>query len=90
MYEYYPVGGPVEKMTEKEATTKMYEIAKQWEDKSTTYGKLFMGVYDWAFTQNPFQILAPNLRTGGAIPKNENASKKFGFDIYGDVFLKLK
>ena len=90
MYEYYPVVGNVSTLTAEEATKKMYEITGQWEDENTKFGKLFMGVYDWAFTDNPFQILIPRLRTGGSIPKNEEASEKFGFDIFGDCFLKIK
>jgi hypothetical protein len=90
MYEYYKVDGSVSELTETEATKKMYEISPQWEDENTKFGKLFMGVYDWAFTDKPFQLLIPNLRTGGSIQKNEVAIKKFGFDIFGDCFLKIK
>lgn len=89
MFEHYSIDGSLTKISKEEAVRKMDEISEQWEDEATKFGKLYLGVYDWAYTENPFQLLIPTLRTGGSIPKNERATQKFGFDIYGDCFLKL-
>ncbi|OJV52977.1 MAG: hypothetical protein BGO31_04275 [Bacteroidetes bacterium 43-16] len=89
MFEHYSIDGSISELSKEEAFKKMNEISQQWEDELTNFGRLYMGVYDWAYKENPFELLIPNLRTGGAIPKNEKASQKFGFDIYGDCFLKL-
>lgn len=94
MYDYYPVTGAVQQLTNEEAHKKMNKISSQWEDETTPLGKLFMGVYDWAYTStdnNGVHFMntdIPNLRTGGSIPENVNASRVFGFIIYGDCFLK--
>jgi len=90
MFEHYSVDGSVTQLPKEDASKKMHEISEQWEDETTYFGKLFMGVFDWDYDKNnPFKPLIPNLRSGGTIPKNEVATKKFGFDIYGDCFLKL-
>jgi len=89
MFEYYSVDGTIEKISEEKAIQLMDSISSQWEDESTSFGQLYMGVYDWAFNENPFYLKIPHLSTGGEIPFNEKASEKFGFEIYGDCFLKL-
>jgi hypothetical protein len=50
-----------------------------------------MGVFDWAYkkTANGIELEIPKLASGGTIPLNVTATKKFGIDIYGDCFLKL-
>ena len=90
MYYYFPVSGNPQKITNKEAVSKMKNISSQWEDEETTYGTLWMGVFDWASSKqgNVFKVDIPNLKTGGSIPKNVIASSFFGFDIYGKCFLE--
>lgn len=92
MYRHYSVNGEVKDTSDQEAHEKMTELCDQWEDEVTPLGKLFMGVFDWAYSNEGGQMIIeiPNLRTGGTVPKNEKATEEFGFDIYGDCFLKLK
>jgi hypothetical protein len=92
MYEHYSIDSMVTKLDLKEAQDLMNEISDQWEDEQTEFGKLLTGVFDWDYKKTPqgIEVLIPNLRNGGSIPKNDNASKKFGFDIYGDCFLKVQ
>lgn len=68
----------------------MKEISQQWEDEGTKWGTLYMGVYDWAFSNDKGmpELHIPKLRTGGEIQKNINATSFFGIDIFGDCFLK--
>jgi hypothetical protein len=87
-YYYFPCNGEICTVSEHEANSKMNEISNQWEDESTKFGKLFMGVYDWDFDEVTLDLKIPNLRTGGQIPINKKASLFFGFDIFGDCFLK--
>lgn len=91
MFRYYPIEGNVRDISDAEAHQLMNEICEQWEDEITPLGRLFMGVYDWDFSNTPLgmEINIPNLRTGGAVPKNEVGSAEFGFEIFGDCFLKL-
>lgn len=89
MFEHYDINGSVTKLTTDQAMKKMNEISEQWEDEKTIFGKLFIAVYDWAFDKETLEILIPNLRTGGSVPKNNEASKKFGGSIFGDCFLKI-
>ena len=91
MYEHYLVTGEVKKLQDDEAQKMMSEISSQWEDEDTSFGKLFMGVFDWAYkkTSIGIELEIPKLASGGTIPLNTIASKKFGFDIYGDCFLEL-
>lgn len=91
MYEHYLVTGEVKQLQDKDAQKMMGIISSQWEDETTPFGKLFMGVFDWAYkkTSNGIELEIPNLASGGSIPLNTNGTKKFGFDIYGDCFLKL-
>lgn len=92
MYRHYSIDGEIKDVSDQEAHQKMNEVSDQWEDETTSHGKLFMGVFDWAYSNRNGEVVIeiPNLRTGGAIPKNEKATEEFGFDIYGDCFLKLK
>jgi len=87
---HFTLAGSIDKLSDAEASNKMKQISSQWEDEKTKFGKLFLGVYDWAFTNNEkgFQLHIPKLATGGEIQKNVNASSFFGFDIFGDCFLK--
>jgi hypothetical protein len=91
MYEHYPVTGNVQQIPDAQAHQLMNTISPQWEDETTPFGKLYMGVFDWAYSNTPngMQLHIPNLASGGSIPLNTNATQKFGFDIYGDCFLKL-
>jgi hypothetical protein len=91
MYKHYSVSGNVQDLTDEQAGQMMDSISTQWEDEKTPLGRLYMGVFDWAYSKTDKGIILdiPNLRTGGAIPLNENAKKVFGFDIFGDCFLKL-
>ncbi|MHA4895633.1 hypothetical protein ACXZ1K_12840 [Pedobacter sp. PWIIR3] len=91
MFEHYSIDGSVTKLSKEDAIKKMDEISEQWEDEITSFGKLLMGVFDWAYeeTTNGIELKIPNLTDGGSVPKNDVATKKFGFDIYGDCFLKL-
>ncbi len=91
MYEHYPVTGNVQQIQDAQAHQMMNSISSQWEDETTPFGKLFMGVFDWAYeeTQNGIELKIPNLADGGSVPLNVNATVKFGFDIYGDCFLKI-
>ncbi len=92
MFKHYQTDGTVTELEDSDAFEKMNNISNQWEDETTNKGKLYMGVFDWAsFTKdNVFTIDIPNLRTGGQVLKNEKASEEFGFEIYGDCFLKSK
>jgi hypothetical protein len=92
MYYYFPVTGPVQKITKEEAIKKMDEISSQWEDESYPIGRLILGVFDWAFSkgENGIDIDIPNLRTGGSIPKNSNASLILGTEVFGDCFIDPK
>lgn len=78
----------IEELPDKDASDKMYQISQQWEDEGTPFGKLYLGVYDWAHDKQTLDLHIPKLRTGGEIAKNERASLFFGFDIYGDCFLE--
>lgn len=91
MYEHYPANDDVQQIQDEEAHKLMNSISSQWEDEMTNFGKLFMGVFDWAYekTANGIELKIPNLASGGSIPLNKNATEKFGFEIYGDCFLKL-
>ncbi|MFF5382606.1 hypothetical protein [Pedobacter suwonensis] len=91
MFEHYSIDGSVTKLSKEDAIKKMDEISEQWEDETTSFGKLLIGVFDWAYeeTTNGIKLKIPNLADGGSVPKNDVATKKFGFDIYGDCFLKL-
>ncbi len=85
-YHFFP-NGTVEKIADAEAHTRMNNISQQWEDENHKLGKLFLGVYDWAFSGGTIHI--PNLRTGGRVPANPTADGVFGGDpLYGDCFLK--
>lgn len=90
MYEHYPVTGNVQQIQDAQAHQMMNSISSQWEDETTPFGKLFMGVFDWAYeeTKHGIELKIPNLADGGSVPLNVNATQKFGFDIYGDCFLK--
>jgi hypothetical protein len=87
---HFTLKNTVVKMTSNEAIKKMDQISPQWEDESTEFGELNMGVYDWDFSDDEkgIQLNIPKLRTGGEIQKNEKASNFFGFDIFGDCFLE--
>jgi hypothetical protein len=89
MYYHFPTTGTIQQLSKADAIKKMDEICEQWEDENNTLGKLFMGVFDWDFkeSKNGIEMNIPHLADGGSIPKNEKASKLFGFDIYGDCFL---
>lgn len=91
MYEHYPVKGPVEQISDAEASKIMNEISPQWEFEKTKFGNLLLGVYNWDYKETPTKmvVLIPNLRGGGSIPLNQAATDKFGFKIYGDCFLKI-
>lgn len=91
MFEHYPVTETVEQIDDSQASKLMNSISSQWEDEQTPFGKLYMGVYNWDYknTPNGMELLIPNLRGGGSVPLNKEATKKFGFEIYGDCFLKL-
>lgn len=91
MFEHYPVTGQIQQISDADASKMMNEISSQWEDEKTPFGKLFMGVFDWDYKNTPtgMEILIPNLRGGGSIPLNQQATDKFGFEIYGDCFLKI-
>ncbi|MDL2243295.1 hypothetical protein LJB84_00415 [Bacteroidales bacterium OttesenSCG-928-J19] len=91
MFEHYSIDGSVTKLSKENAVKKMDEISEQWEDETTNFGILYMGVFDWAYekTRNGIELKIPNLANGGSVLKNDVATKKFGFDIYGDCFLKL-
>lgn len=91
MYEHYSVDGIVTNLSKEDAIKKMSEICDQWEDETTVFGKLSMGVFDWEFeeTEEGIDLKIPNLADGGVVPKNDVATTKFGFDIFGDCFLKL-
>lgn len=92
MYYYFAINEKPQKQEVKEAIKKMDEISTQWEDEDTPFGKLFLGVFDWDYTNGKYgvELKIPNLRNGGSIPKNETASAFFGFDIFGECFLKPK
>ena len=91
MFEHYTINGSVTKLSSEDALKKMNEISEQWEEETTSFGKLFMGVFNWAYenTAKGIELKIPNLADGGSVPINDIASKKFGFIIYGDCFLKL-
>ena len=88
---HFTLTGSIDNLSDSEASKKMTEISQQWEDETTKFGKLYMGVYDWAFTNDKgvFKLHIPKLREGGEIQKNVNATSFFGFDIFGDCFLKV-
>lgn len=90
MIEHYPVQGDVQELSDEDAQKLMDEISQQWEDEKTPFGKLYTGVHDWDFTSTGtvIKVNIPKLRTGGEMPLNTTAKAKFGFDIYGDCFLK--
>ena len=90
MYEYYPVTGAVQQISDDDAHKLMKEISPQWEDEKTPFGKLIYGVYNWAYSMkgNEMTLHIPKLNGGGEIPLNTAAKAKFGFDVYGDCFLK--
>jgi hypothetical protein len=88
MYYHFPINGPVEKIKDQEAANRMNVICEQWEDESTTHGKLVMGIHDWAFTDSTINI--PNLRTGGSVPANQTVKAIDTGEVYGDCFLKPK
>jgi len=93
MYYHFPVQGAIQKISDATAQVLMSQISNQWEDEPTPYGKLFLGVYDWAFSKQgtTLKIEAPNLIGGGSVPNNENAAATLGGEpIYGDCFLKPK
>lgn len=87
-YYYFPIEGDIEVLTKEQSIIKMDTICEQWEDEERVEGQLFLGVFDWAFKDDPFELLIPQLIEGGSIPKNEKASSFFKCDIYGDCFLK--
>lgn len=91
MFEHYPVTGDIQQISVEQAQKLMDSISDQWEDEQTSFGKLYMGVFDWDYKNTPtrMEILIPNLRGGGQIPLNKTATDKFGFEIYGDCFLKI-
>jgi hypothetical protein len=91
MYEYYPVIGEVRQISDDDAHKLMDEISSQWEGERTPFGRLTYGVYNWAYTETPTEIKLhiPKLNGGGEIPLNTSAKAKFGFDVYGDCFLKI-
>lgn len=91
MFEHYSIESTVVQISQADAAKKMHEISEQWEDEITPFGKLFMGVFDWDFEEKPngIELKIPNLAGGGSIPLNVKATEKFGFEIYGDCFLKL-
>jgi hypothetical protein len=91
MYRYYPVSGTVRDVQNEEAQFLMNQQSSQWEDERTEHGILLMAVYDWAsfMRDSEFVIDIPNLREGGNVALNTHASAFFGFEIYGDCFLKL-
>jgi hypothetical protein len=91
MYEHYSTTGDVQQIQDTQAHQMMDNISSQWEDEATQDGKLFIGVFDWAYeeTSNGIELKIPNLAGGGSVPLNVNASKKFGLEIYGDCFLKI-
>lgn len=92
MYRHYSTDGQTNDISIKEAHELMDSISNQWEDESTDLGKLFVGVFDWDYTSTDsgIELNIPKLAVGGEIPLNEAATKEFGFEIYGDCFLKLK
>ena len=87
---HFTLTGSIDKLTNKEASDKIGEISPQWENENTKFGKLYMGVYDWAYSNDKgnFQLHIPKLRAGGEIQKNTAATSFFGFDIFGDCFLE--
>lgn len=91
MFEHYSINGNVTKLSKEDAVKKMDEISEQWEDENTDFGILFLGVFNWAYEITNYEIALkiPNLVGGGSVPKNDVATQKFGFEIYGDCFLKL-
>lgn len=91
MYEHYSVDGNVQQIQDAQAHQLMDSISSQWEDETTKFGKLYMGVFDWAYDETPngIEMKIPNLASGGSVPLNVNATQKFGFEIYGDCFLKI-
>jgi len=93
MYYYIPVNGQVEKYFDKTKVSElMNEISPQWEDEASPMGKVYMGVYDWAYKEkdNGIELLIPNLVGGGKVPTNIIAQKLIGGVIYGDCFLLVK
>ena len=91
MFEHYPVRGQAQLISDAQALQLMNQISSQWEDEQTPFGRLYMGVYDWDYknTSMGVELLIPNLKGGGSIPLNQTATSKFGFEIYGDCFLKV-
>lgn len=91
MFEHFPANGPSVQIEDSKAKSLMSAISNQWENEDTDHGTLYMAVYDWAFTTSArgVELHIPKLKTGGSIPLNKIATDKFGFEIYGDCFLKL-
>ena len=87
---HFTLTGSIDNLSDNENSEKMTQISQQWEDETTKFGKLYMGVHDWAFTNDNgvFEVHVPKLNGGGEIQKNINATSFFGFDIFGDCFLK--
>ena len=92
MYRHYSTDGQTNDISIEEAHKLMDSISNQWEDESTDLGKLYMGVFDWDYTSTDsgIELNIPKLAGGGEIPLNKVATKEFGFEIYGDCFLKIK
>lgn len=90
MYYYFPTIGRISIIDKTDLSSKMDIISSQWEDEITDWGTLYMGVFDWVYSENngSLELLIPQLASGGSIPKNETASNLFGFDVYGECFLK--
>lgn len=87
MYYHISPTNNIQKFSNEDGSKKMYELCSQWEDETTPHGKLFLGVYDWAFSGSTINF--PKLRTGGSVLKNEKISKLLGNEIFGDCFLKI-
>ena len=56
MYEHYPTNTDVQQIQNEEAHKLMNNISSQWEDKMTNFGKLFMGVFDWAYEKTAMEL----------------------------------
>jgi hypothetical protein len=91
MYKHYSCTKPSSNISDSDANDLMDGISDQWEDESTPLGKVFLPVFDWDYTETPagIELRIPFLASGEEIPYNSEASKDFGFDIYGDCFLKI-
>lgn len=86
-YYHFATDDTVEIISKELAIKKMNDISSQWEDESTSFGKLHLGVYDWDYNKVTLELNIPKLITGGKIPINQKASSFFGFEIFGDCFL---